>query len=216
VSKQITTIPYNDLIQKALRNVCKDALHIAEEHGMPGGHHFYIAFNTTHPGVDIPEYLRNQHPAEMTIVMQHQFWGLDITDEYFEVTLSFNKINERLHIPFAALTSFVDPSVQFALSFSPLDEDEGDEDDDDTVLETFPQAQSLKSARDMDAAFDRLLEDVPLDEIPTSAKTEKSSSAPTAKQEESAKTSTSENTENETSETEPKDNVVTLDAFRKK
>ncbi|MCG8691107.1 MAG: ClpXP protease specificity-enhancing factor SspB [Minwuiales bacterium] len=108
---------YNRMVEKALRGVVRDALEIAAERGLQGNHHFYISFDTRAPGVDIPEYLKQRYSDEMTIVLQHQFWGLEFDDIAFEVTLSFNKVHERLHIPFAAITAFADPSVQFGLQF---------------------------------------------------------------------------------------------------
>ena len=108
---------YNRLVDGALRSVVGQALKRAARDGLPGSHHFYISFRTGEPGVEIPEYLRSKYPEEMTIVVQHQFWGLEIDDEGFEVTLSFRKAPERLKVPFAALTGFFDPSVQFGLQF---------------------------------------------------------------------------------------------------
>ncbi len=108
---------YNKMVEKALRGVVRDALEVAAERGLHGNHHFYISFDTRAPGVDIPEYLKQRYSDEMTIVLQHQFWGLEFDDTAFEVTLSFNKVHERLHIPFAAITAFADPSVQFGLQF---------------------------------------------------------------------------------------------------
>ena len=87
------------------------------EHGLPGDHHFYITFKTRYPGVDIPAYLKQKYEDEMTIVIQHQYWGLKASDEGFEVLLSFNDVHERLAIPYAAITGFVDPSVKFGLQF---------------------------------------------------------------------------------------------------
>ncbi|MFO0996478.1 MAG: ClpXP protease specificity-enhancing factor SspB [Alphaproteobacteria bacterium] len=108
---------YDKLIEDALRGVVRSALRSAAEHGLPGAHHFYITFRTSHPGVDIPDRLRLQYPDQMTIVLQHQYWGLDVEDSLFQITLSFNKMQERLTIPFAAVTGFSDPSVQFGLQF---------------------------------------------------------------------------------------------------
>ncbi|MEM7653011.1 MAG: ClpXP protease specificity-enhancing factor SspB, partial [Pseudomonadota bacterium] len=85
--------------------------------GLPGGHHFYVTFRTDYPGVSIPEYLHGQYPDTMTIVLQHQFWGLDVQPDKFAITLSFRKVHERLTVPFDALTAFADPSVNFALQF---------------------------------------------------------------------------------------------------
>ena len=108
---------YDALVEDALRGVVREALNYAAERGLPGDHHFYITFRTEHPGVDIPRSLRDRYPNEMTVVLQHQFWGLDVGEEGFGVTLSFADVPERLSIPFAALTAFADPSVQFGLQF---------------------------------------------------------------------------------------------------
>jgi len=108
---------YPAMMDAALRGVVRQALERVAEHGLPGAHHFYLSFRTDHPGVAIPEYLREKYPEEITIVVQHQFWGLDITPEKFEITLSFRDIHERLVVPFAALTGFADPSVNFGLQF---------------------------------------------------------------------------------------------------
>jgi hypothetical protein len=110
---------YNGLVQDALRGVVRQALARVARQGLPGNHHLYIAFRTGHAGVDIPVYLRERYPDEMTIVLQHQFWGLVVRETDFEVQLSFNKTPEKLTIPFAALTGFFDPSVQFGLQFQP-------------------------------------------------------------------------------------------------
>jgi hypothetical protein len=107
---------YDKMVEDALRGVLRDSL-IASQDGLPGDHHFYITFRTRHPGVDISEHIRARYPDEMTIVLQHQYWGLEVTPEWFEVTLSFNRVNERLHIPFAAVTAFADPSAKFGLQF---------------------------------------------------------------------------------------------------
>ena len=108
---------YETLVDEALRGVVRRVLTHAAEHGLPGTHHFYISFRTTEPGVEMPDYLRAKYPDEMTIVLQHQYWGLEVTEQTFEVTVSFNKRNERLKVPFAALSAFVDPSVRFGLQF---------------------------------------------------------------------------------------------------
>jgi hypothetical protein len=89
----------------------------AAKNGLPGDHHFYVSFDTRAPGVRISQRLREEHPEEMTIVLQHQFWDLTVTDDEFEVGLSFKGIPERLGVPFAAIKGFFDPSVQFALQF---------------------------------------------------------------------------------------------------
>jgi len=107
---------YDRMVEDALRGVLREALRASLD-GIPGDHHFYITFRTRHPEVDIADYIRARYPDEMTIVLQHQYWGLEVTPDWFEVTLSFNKMNERLHIPFAAVTAFADPSAKFGLQF---------------------------------------------------------------------------------------------------
>jgi hypothetical protein len=108
---------YDEMVETALKGVVREALQQAARHGLRGGHHFYITFRTDAPGVTIPAYLRTKYPREMTVVLQHQFWGLDAGEQGFAVTLSFQSRMERLSIPFAAVTAFADPSVQFGLQF---------------------------------------------------------------------------------------------------
>lgn len=110
-------IPYDELVQDALLGVVRKVLADTAARGLPGAHHFYIAFRTEYPGVDIPAYLRERYKEEMTIVLQNQFWDLKVTDEYFQVGLSFNSKPAVLTIPFAAVTGFLDPSVEFGLQF---------------------------------------------------------------------------------------------------
>jgi uncharacterized protein len=109
---------YEKMVENALRGVVRDALQRARREGLKSAHHFYIGFATQMAGVAIPDHLRARYPDEMTIVLQHQFWDLEITEEGFSVTLSFQKQLERLVIPFAAIRSFADPSVNFALEFA--------------------------------------------------------------------------------------------------
>ncbi len=110
-------IGYEALAERALRSVVRDALRRAEAQGLIGSHHFYITFKTHDAGVDIPEFLKERYPDEMTIVIQRQYWGLKVEDDFFEVTLTFQKLPANLHIPFEALTAFADPGVQFGLQF---------------------------------------------------------------------------------------------------
>src|SRR4051812_42094084 len=112
---------YDALVDDALRGVVRRVLRTVGEKGLPGSHHFYISFRSTDPGVNLPDYLLAKYPEEMTIVLQHQYWDLIITDEFFEVTVSFNKQQERIKVPFAALSAFVDPSVRFGLQFDRKD-----------------------------------------------------------------------------------------------
>ena len=109
---------YDLLAQEALRGVVRAALKRVKRQGFPGGHHFYIAFNTNFPGVEISERLHKKYDQEMTIVLQHQFWNLTVLDDQFSVELSFNDIPEKLVIPFAAIKGFFDPAVQFGLQFA--------------------------------------------------------------------------------------------------
>jgi len=112
---------YGQMVEESLRGVVRMALKRAATDGLLGEHHFYIGFNTQFPGVEIPNHLGVQYPEEMTIVIQHKYWGLEVTDEAFEITLSFNGQGQHLYIPFQALTSFLDPSVQFGLQFGQQD-----------------------------------------------------------------------------------------------
>src|SRR5690349_3473667 len=111
------SVHYDALVDDALRGVVRRVLRQVADKGLPGSHHFYISFRSTDPGVQLPDYLRAKYPEEMTIVLQHQYWDLIINDEFFEVTVSFNKQQERIKVPFAALSAFVDPSVRFGLQF---------------------------------------------------------------------------------------------------
>jgi hypothetical protein len=110
-------LEYSKMMEKAVRGVLREALSIAAEHGLPGLHHFYITFRTGAPGVSISDQLRAQHPNEMTIVLENQFWDLEVSEEKFAVSLSFNRTQQRLVVPFEAVTAFVDPSVKFGLQF---------------------------------------------------------------------------------------------------
>lgn len=112
-------IPYDEIVQEALRAVVGRVLGEIEANGsmLPGNHHFYITFKTGAPGVSIPPHLRERFPDEMTIVLQNKFWDLAVSDEGFQVGLSFNQIPAKLVIPYAAITAFVDPAVDFGLQF---------------------------------------------------------------------------------------------------
>jgi uncharacterized protein len=110
-------IGYQALTDAALRGVVRDALRRIEKSGLIGAHHFYLTFKTHAEGVDIPDFLKEQYPDEMTIIIQHQYWALKVKEDYFEVTLTFKKLPAPLHIPFNALTAFFDPGVQFGLQF---------------------------------------------------------------------------------------------------
>lgn len=109
---------YENMVENALRGVVRDALRRASREGLRGAHHFYIGFSVDAPGVVIPDFLRSKYTDEMTIVLQHQFWDLEVEEAGFSVTLSFQKQLERLTVPFAAIRSFADPSVNFTLEFA--------------------------------------------------------------------------------------------------
>lgn len=110
---------YGQLMQKAMRQMMADVLRQVAENGLPGEHHFYISFETDHPGVDIPDWLRETYPEEMTIVLQGWFDDLAVTSDRFSVTLNFSDTLQTLVIPFEAVRTFVDPSVRFGLKFDP-------------------------------------------------------------------------------------------------
>lgn len=116
-SEKNDKLHYDRMMENALRGVVREALETAAATGLPGEHHFYITFRTEFPEVDIPARLKQRHPDEMTIVLQHQFWDLKVDADRFGVTLSFDRVHERLTVPYAAITAFVDPSVQFGLQF---------------------------------------------------------------------------------------------------
>jgi hypothetical protein len=136
---------YSEMVDRALRGVVRTALERIAEEGLPGQHHFYIAFQTQYPGVEIPDNLRAQYPEEMTIVLQNQFWGLEIDDDGFQVTLSFGGRGQRLRIPYQSLNSFLDPSVQFALQFGQPPEAAGDDEAADGA-ETAPADEPAATA----------------------------------------------------------------------
>lgn len=111
------TIEYGNLMHRALRRLIKEVLEDVRDNGLPGEHHFFITFDTQHPGVDIADWLMERYPSEMTVVMQHWYDGLEITDDGFAITLNFGDAPEPLYIPFESIQTFVDPSVEFGLRF---------------------------------------------------------------------------------------------------
>ncbi len=127
MSNEVENFRYDKMVEKALRSVVKNSLEEVIKDGLTEEHHFYITFHTSFPGVKIPKYLTERYPGEMTIVLQHQFYDLTVNDKKFSVMLSFNNVPEKLEIPLESITIFADPSVNFALQFQPLLE----EDDDD-------------------------------------------------------------------------------------
>ena len=141
-------LDYPKLVENAMRTVVREALRLIGDGGLPGLHHFYITFRTQHEGVEIADAVAAQYPDEMTIVLEHQFWNLEVTDDRFSVTLSFGGNQERLVIPFSAVTAFVDPSVKFGLQFggdegtlvgSPMVETDTDDEADEPSDPADPQ-----------------------------------------------------------------------------
>jgi hypothetical protein len=192
-------IRYDLLVQDALRGVVRRVLVEAAREGLPGDHHFYVTFRTTTPGVRLSNRMRERYPDEMTIVLQHQFWDLSVTEANFEVGLSFNGIAESVLVPFDALTQFGDPSVGFALKFE-LQEPDQESGANDT--EPGPEAPAVLPAP------------VPAEKPkavtgPKSDKHEKSTEKSGGKRAESAQKAAKEKEDGAP-------NVVSIDAFRKK
>lgn len=136
------SIDYGNLMHDAMRGLIKTVLQDVRDHGLPGDHHFFITFDTTHPEVKIATWLRDRYPGEMTVVVQHWFDNLEVRDDGFSITLNFGDAPEPLSIPFEALRTFVDPSVEFGLRFE-TNEDLEDEHalhsvDDDQVDDVAP------------------------------------------------------------------------------
>ncbi|MBJ3763991.1 hypothetical protein ILP92_14660 [Maribius pontilimi] len=121
------SIDYGNLMHTAMRGLIRRVLEDVKDNGLPGDHHFFITFDTMHPDVEIADWLSDRYPGEMTVVMQHWFDGLDVTEEGFSVTLNFGDSPEPLYIPYDAIRTFVDPSVEFGLRFETQDsEDDSD------------------------------------------------------------------------------------------
>lgn len=129
------TIDYGNLMHRAMRGLIQSVLEDVAAHGLPGAHHFFITFDTTHPGVAIADWLRARYPQEMTVVLQHWFENLEVDDEGFSITLNFGNSPEPLVIPFDAVRTFVDPSVEFGLRFETHSEEDEDEEEDELEVE---------------------------------------------------------------------------------
>lgn len=140
------SIDYGNLMYAAMRSLIHDVLSQVAEEGLPGAHHFLITFDTMHPDVEIADWLSDRYPDKMTIVMQHWFDNLDVADDGFAVTLNFGDQPETLFVPFDAIKTFVDPSVEFGLRFETQDED----DETDTVPE--PEEAPESEEKDKDAS----------------------------------------------------------------
>ncbi|WP_149589508.1 SspB family protein [Tabrizicola flagellatus] len=134
------TIDYGNLMHKAMRGLIQSVLTEVAEHGLPGAHHFFITFDTTHPDVQMADWLKERYPTEMTVVLQHWFENLTVTDDGFSVTLNFGNSPEPMVIPFDALRTFVDPSVEFGLRFETQEQEE-DEVEEEEDIEVEPEAE---------------------------------------------------------------------------
>ncbi|MEL6569702.1 MAG: ClpXP protease specificity-enhancing factor SspB [Pseudomonadota bacterium] len=152
-------IGYDALTQAAMRGVVREAIRSAQSNcSTPGDHHFYVTFRTRAPGVQIADYLVEQFPEDMTIVIQHQFWDLEVHDGHFEIILKFSGIPQHLKIPFTAITRFVDPSVNFGLTFDEASAANSDSDvlDPTTVTATetafeAPEGEAANTVVNLDA-----------------------------------------------------------------
>ena len=140
------SIDYGTLMHRALRGLIQSVLADVAENGLPGAHHFFITFDTTDPGVELADWLRDRYPTEMTVVVQHWFENLVVTEDGFTITLNFGDQPEPMVIPFDAVRTFVDPSVEFGLRFesqeSTDDEDEEDNESDIEVEDDAPRPQA--------------------------------------------------------------------------
>ena len=145
-TEQKAAINYELLVEDALRTVVRGSLALVEHEGLPGESHFYITFQTTAEGVQMSETLKAANPNEMTIVLQHQFWDLHVSESHFSVTLSFSGVHHNLNIPFDAVTHFNDPSVGFGLQFSAPD-----------ALDALPEEDSAPAANKTDSPKDKTI-----------------------------------------------------------
>ncbi|MBB4305381.1 hypothetical protein GGD81_004457 [Rhodobium orientis] len=214
-------IRYDILVQEALRGIVRKVLHEVARTGLPGDHHFYISFETSAPGVRVSNRIRSKYPKDMTIVLQHQFWDLVVTETTFEIGLSFGGVPEHLHIPFKAVKGFFDPHVQFNLQFEPYrpDEAEGDGADAATEGETVPLMRAVEenetAADDMEATVRALAESGNDDAAETAAEPEKAEDEAAEASGETGKDDGDK--DGDDGEEKPAGaDVVSLDAFRKK
>jgi hypothetical protein len=192
-------IRYDILTQDALRGVVRKVLAEVARTGLPGEHHFFVTFVTHAPGVRVSSRLLARYPEEMTIILQHQYWDLAVTEHAFEVGLSFNGIPERLLVPFTAVKAFMDPSVQFGVQFE-IAARPGEAE----VAADGPHAIADKDADTLlgDDADERAAEPAPVSVLPAAARVEKAAPVDDAESAEKPAAAPAQ--------------VVSLDAFRKK
>jgi uncharacterized protein len=138
------SIDYGNLMHRAMRGLIQEVLADVADNGLPGAHHFFITFDTRHPGVEMADWLKDRYPAEMTIVIQHWYENLTVSDEGFTITLNFGNQPEPMVIPFDSIRTFVDPSVEFGLRFETHDEDE--EDEEAGMIEAEEEDEPAKNA----------------------------------------------------------------------
>ncbi|MFY0595765.1 MAG: hypothetical protein JXQ85_04980 [Cognatishimia sp.] len=137
------TIDYGNLMHQAMRGLIQKVLEDVRDTGLPGEHHFFITFDTQHPDVEIADWLSDRYPGEMTVVMQHWFDNLTVTDEGFAITLNFGDAPEPLYIPYDAIKTFVDPSVEFGLRFETQESEDDEEDDAPQVVEDIAEIAEI-------------------------------------------------------------------------
>jgi hypothetical protein len=220
-------IRYDLMVQDALKGVLRKLLADAARDGLPGEHHFFITFRTGSPGVRLSQRMREKYPDEMTIVLQHQFWDLGVTDHSFEVGLSFGGVPERLLVPFDAITGFFDPSVQFGLKF---EQHEAANEEDDVAGDNEP-VPATRSLRSVPAAGDDVADDTIPSAKPGSGKSARGKAAdkatdakggakpPAVKEPKVGEPAAPDDTPAPTAPAASQEGgaqVVSLDAFRKK
>jgi hypothetical protein len=144
------TIDYGNLMHDAMRGLIQSVLEDVKVNGLPGAHHFFITFDTDHPDVEIADWLSDRYPGEMTIVIQHEYENLEVTDTGFSVSLSFGDAPEPLYVPYESILTFVDPSVEFGLRFEQVDEDVASE-EEDAPIKVQPKPKAAKADTDEDA-----------------------------------------------------------------
>ncbi len=133
------SIDYGNLMHEAMRGLIRKVLQDVSDNGLPGNHHFFITFDTSHPDAELADWLSDRYPGEMTVVMQHWYDGLEVSEDGFAITLNFGDAPEPLYIPYDAIRTFVDPSVEFGLRFEQQDTEEEAEEDEDTALDQTDQ-----------------------------------------------------------------------------
>lgn len=144
-----SSIDYGNLMHRAMRGLIQEVLQDVADNGLPGAHHFFITFDTTHPDAELADWLRDRYPSEMTVVMQHWYDNLVVEDDGFHVTLNFGDQPEPLYVPYDSIQTFVDPSVEFGLRFeSPQHDDDEDEADSDVLAELEATAPKDSSESD--------------------------------------------------------------------